>query len=68
MSDINPNENCHSYCRYAKYCRYHKGSNGADPEECAMYYKIEDLLWDATQEEADARAEREREFEETEDW
>ena len=39
-------DNCKNYCRYARYC-YAKGSDGQDPEECAMYYKVEDLLWDA---------------------
>ena len=68
MSDINPNENCHAYCRYAKQCRFREGEVGLDPDDCSMYAKIEEIAWDATQEEADARAEREREFEETEDW
>lgn len=39
--------NCHEYCRYGKYCRYCKGSDGADPDECAMYYKIDDLMNEA---------------------
>ena len=41
------NKNCHEYCRYGKYCRYVKGSNGADPDECAMYYKLDDLMNEA---------------------
>ena len=68
MGEVDPNKNCHEYCRYAKYCRYQKGSNGMNPDDCAMYYKIEDLIWDATQDDAAERAEREREFEEVEDW
>ena len=39
--------NCHNYCRYGKQCRYKKGENGINPEDCAMYYKIEDLLREA---------------------
>ena len=40
--------NCHNYCRYGKYCRYAEGSIGMNPEECAMYYKIDDLMMDAS--------------------
>lgn len=65
---IDPNKNCHEYCDHAKYCRYHKCYNGLNPDECAMYFKIEDLLWDATQDAAAERAERERQFEEVDDW
>ena len=36
--------NCHEYCRYGKYCRYLKGGDGVNPDDCAMSYKIEDLL------------------------
>ena len=45
--EINPNENCHTYCPYGKYCRYAEGCNGMDYNECTMYYKIDDLLQDA---------------------
>lgn len=41
------NKNCHEYCPMAKCCRYEKGGNGWDPEECAMYYKLDDLRNDA---------------------
>ena len=41
------NKNCHSYCNYAKHCRYAKGEIGLIPEECARYWKIEDILNDA---------------------
>ena len=68
MSDIDRTKNCHEYCPYRKQCRFRDGEIGLDPDDCAMYAKIDDLLWDARQEDADARAEREREFEETEDW
>jgi hypothetical protein len=44
---IDPNKNCHEYCRYAKFCRYAKGENGFNPDDCAMYYKIEDILSEA---------------------
>lgn len=47
MNNIDPNKNCHEYCRVAKCCRYLKGENGMDPDECAMYYKIDDLLQEA---------------------
>ena len=40
-------KNCHTYCPYAKYCRYAKGENGIDPDDCAMYWKIDDLMMDA---------------------
>ena len=57
--------NCHNYCRFGKYCRYLDGGIGNDPEECAMYYKIDDLLMEAE----DVRREQERERgEEEEDW
>ena len=44
---IDPNKNCHEYCPVGKCCRFLVGSNGIDPEECAMRWKIEDLLQDA---------------------
>ena len=59
---------CRDICRYAQFC-YEKGFDDLEPENCAKYYKIEDLLWDA---ECDARDDREqqREMEMTEpdDW
>ena len=68
MKDVPQNVNCHEYCRYRKQCRYCDGKVGLDPDDCAMYAKIEDLMWDARQDAADERAEREREFEEEDDW
>ena len=65
MNDVDANKNCHEYCRYAKQCRYCDGGNGWIPEDCAMYYKIEDLLNDARYDEMDERKAR---FEEGEDW
>ena len=47
MKDIDPNKNCHEYCRYGKQCRYLKGGNGVNPDDCAMYYKIDDIMMDA---------------------
>ena len=44
---IDPNKNCHEYCPVGKCCRFLDGGNGVDPEECAMRWKIEDLLQDA---------------------
>ena len=65
QNNIDPNKNCHEYCRYAKMCRYLDGSNGMDPDECAMYYKIDDLMMEAE----DIKKEQERERgEEEEDW
>lgn len=43
--------NCHEYCHYAQDCHVvmhgHPGTIGMNPEECAAYYKIEDLRLDA---------------------
>ena len=62
MTDYDKTKNCHSYCRYRKFCRYHKGEIGLDPDDCSMYYKLEDILNDSRMEE------KEKEFEEVEDW
>jgi len=65
VRDIDPNKNCHEYCRFAKCCRYAKGENGLDPEECGWAYKIEDLLNEAK----DIREEQEKAFgEDEDDW
>lgn len=57
--------NCKDYCRFAQHC-YIKGGEGVDPDECPMYFKIEDLLWDA---ECARREElREEEREDLDDW
>ena len=41
-------KNCHERCRYSKLCYQIfkcKGSNRADfPDECALFYKIDDLM------------------------
>lgn len=47
MNDIDKTRNCHEYCRYGKQCRYLKGGNGVVPEDCGMYYKIEDIMADS---------------------
>ena len=47
MHTVIPDKNCHEYCQYKKQCRYHPGYVGQDPEECAMFYKIEDLIAEA---------------------
>jgi len=67
MKDIDPNKNCHEYCRYGKQCRYLKGSNGMDPDECAMYYKIDDIMLEAREIEKEQR-EKDREEFEGDDW
>jgi hypothetical protein len=41
------NKNCHEYCHYRKQCRYEKGANGINPDDCPMYWKIDDLMNDA---------------------
>ena len=61
MKNIDPEKNCHEYCPVAKCCRYLKGENGYDPDDCYMRYKIEDLLQDA------ALVKREQE-QEDDDW
>ena len=44
-------KNCHDRCRYSKLCWETfqcKGSHRADfPDECALYYKIDDLMMEA---------------------
>ena len=47
MNGIDPNKNCHAYCFYRKQCRYAEGSKGLDPEDCGMYYRLEDLMEEA---------------------
>ena len=44
---IDPEKNCHEYCPYGRSCRYVDGAKGFDWKECAMYYKIDDLMQDA---------------------
>ena len=55
MSNIDPNKNCHEYCRFAKMCRYAKGSNGQDPDECGTAYKLEDILQESREIEAEQK-------------
>ena len=61
---VDPNKNCHNYCQYGKMCRYVKGENGRNPDDCAMYYKLDDLNNEAKE----IRKEREKMFEECDDW
>ena len=48
---IDPNKNCHEYCRFRKICTNCKGSNGSDGkdprEECGLYDHFEDLEMEA---------------------
>jgi hypothetical protein len=67
MSDIDPNKNCHEYCRLAKYCRYIEGGTGIDPEDCAMLCKIEDILADAREIEMEQRRAL-KEYDDDDDW
>lgn len=64
MAEIDPNKNCHEYCHYRKQCRYAKGQNGINPEDCAMYWKIEDIMNDAQ----DILEEQRRASGEDDDW
>ena len=64
MNNIDPNKNCHEYCRLAKCCRFAEGSNGQDPEECGTFYKLDDLLNDAK----DILEEQRAGLEEDDDW
>lgn len=57
--------NCKTNCRYARFC-YEKGFDNLDPENCARYYKIEDLLWDAERDAADDR--KNEEPDDPDDW
>jgi hypothetical protein len=41
---IYSDKNCHAYCHYRKQCRYAKGETGIDPEDCAMYWRIDDIV------------------------
>lgn len=72
MNNIIPDKNCHEYCWYGKYCRYLKGEIGADPEECAMYYKIEEIEAEAKEIEREQRRIRAEELDvderEVDDW
>lgn len=40
--------NCHEYCPVAEFCTKLTGADGMNPDECAMRYKIDDLLLDAS--------------------
>ena len=60
-------EICKEHCRLAQYC-YRKGYEGLNPEECANYYKIEDLLWDAECERMEERMKEREEPEDLDDW
>lgn len=55
-------KNCHERCRYSKECWKLfncKGSNRADfPDECAMYYKLDDLAMEAMDIEKEQRKAR----------
>lgn len=48
-------KNCHNYCRYGKMCRYVKGCDGMNPDDCAMYYKLDDLMNEARDMEQEQR-------------
>lgn len=73
MYNIDPNKNCHDYCRFGKLCRYAKGENGADPEECGTYYKLEDIEAEAREIQLEQRRIKAEEFgwideSEVDDW
>ena len=64
MTNAYPGRNCHEYCLYGKMCRYCKGSNGLDPSECGMYYKLDDLANDAK----DIEREQRKSLDDYDDW
>ena len=45
MADSN-GTTCRDHCRFAQHCDK-KGWPDLDPEDCAMFYKLEELVWDA---------------------
>jgi hypothetical protein len=55
---------CHDHCPYDRFC-YYKGEDRNDfPDECANYYKIDDLLIEARYDrDSDEQDETEEEFE-----
>ena len=48
----NDTRNCKERCHYSKYC-HQKGWDDLNPDDCAWYYKIDDLLNDARYENHD---------------
>lgn len=62
IEDVDKGKNCHAYCEYGKQCRFREGEIGKDPDDCSMYFKLDDITNDARMEE------KEKEFEEIEDW
>jgi len=54
-TDEKANKNCHEYCPYGKMCRYMDGFIGMVVDECAMYYKLDDLMNDARDMEQEQR-------------
>ena len=63
-TDKKATKNCHEYCHYGKMCRYLKGSNGVDPDDCAMYYKLDDLMNEAR----DMEREQRKESDDYDEW
>ena len=63
---IDPNKNCHAYCPLGRMCRYVKGSNGIDPDDCGTYYKLDDIRNEARDIEEEQR--RSLGLEEYDDW
>ena len=64
--NIDPTKNCHEYCSYRKLCVYVDGAVGFDPDECAMLYKLDDLMNEARDVEEEQK--RAAGLEEWEDW
>ena len=62
LSEGREGKNCHEYCPYRKQCRFHEGKIGLDPDDCSMYYKLDDIINDARMEE------KEEAFEAEDDW
>lgn len=56
--------NCREKCRYARFCKERGVERDDFPDECVMFYKIDDLLMEAD----DIRREQERERGEEDGW
>ena len=52
--------NCKERCHYARFC-YRKGWDDLDPDDCAEYWKIDDLLLEARYDREDETEEEEEE-------
>lgn len=47
--------NCHDRCNLSRYCHEHGCDREDFPDECSMYYHIEDIIADAREYEREQR-------------